>query len=122
MIDHLSFSSIETWDKCRFKFKLKYIDKIPVDRGNIYSVFGTAIHLVLKKILTKELPQIEDEVRTSFINDFKQNLKDLPAKQKLKITKDSKINETVKNMFQTGAKLALAMIEELKKNFLMAMN
>ena len=51
----LSSSAIACFQECNLKFKLAYIDKIqPKVKGNIYSSFGSSIHLALRKFYEKK--------------------------------------------------------------------
>jgi len=110
---HLSHSSLDVYNKCQYKFKLRYIDKIPYDKGNIYSSFGNAIHNTLKDILlSKNL-----DTNKTFLQYFKDELKKLSDKQKKLIFNDKDKKILLQNMLNTGAKLCELAIEELEKKF-----
>lgn len=43
-----SFSKIETFKKCKYNYKLRYIDKIKVEKKNEALIFGSNIHYILE--------------------------------------------------------------------------
>ncbi len=62
-VNKLSFSSITDLDDCRFRFKLKEIDKIYTFKLSIDTLFGKLIHSGVQNILQKdENPSIEIKV------------------------------------------------------------
>jgi len=44
MSENFSYSKLETYDQCSFKYKLKYVDGHYIYSANIATEFGTAIH------------------------------------------------------------------------------
>ena len=57
---HISFSELSVWDKCNFRHKLKYIDKIALDKPSEHTEYGRTIHDVLENYLkTKVMPDVE---------------------------------------------------------------
>jgi len=52
---HISFSELKIWKECPHKRKLIYEDKIKGFQGNIYTAFGTAVHLACEKGYTDDL-------------------------------------------------------------------
>lgn len=60
---HISFSEVSDWIDCRYRHKLKHIDKIPppVPDSNIFSVYGKIMHSAMENYLqTKILPKAKD--------------------------------------------------------------
>ena len=53
--NHISFSELKLWKECPYKRKLVYEDKIKGFVGNIYTAFGTAVHLACEKGFTDNL-------------------------------------------------------------------
>ena len=39
----ISYSQFAKWDKCPYTWKLDYVDKLSTFKGNIYTLFGTAV-------------------------------------------------------------------------------
>jgi hypothetical protein len=40
----ISYSQFSMWDKCPYTWKANYVDKAETFKGNIYTLFGSAIH------------------------------------------------------------------------------
>ena len=81
--ESISYSEIATWLECRFRHKLKYIDKIDLDGPSEHTEFGQVIHNVLQEYLkTRKMPDIES---------VKHELNELFSK--LKTTKELKESE-----------------------------
>ena len=47
----ISYSQFSQWDKCPYTWKLNYVDKAETFKGNIYTLFGSAIHETLQAYL-----------------------------------------------------------------------
>ena len=47
----VSYSQFSQWDKCPYTWKLNYVDKAETFKGNIYTLFGSAIHETLQAYL-----------------------------------------------------------------------
>ncbi len=47
----ISYSQFSQWDKCPYTWKLNYVDKAETFKGNIYTLFGTAIHETIQAYL-----------------------------------------------------------------------
>ena len=47
----VSYSQYSQWDKCPYTWKLNYVDKAETFKGNIYTLFGSAIHETLQAYL-----------------------------------------------------------------------
>jgi hypothetical protein len=48
----ISYSQYSQWSVCPHKWKLNYIDKLRTFKGNIHTLFGSAMHDVLQTYLT----------------------------------------------------------------------
>ena len=81
--ESISYSEIATWLECRFRHKLKYIDKIDLDGPSEHTEFGQVIHDTLEEYLkTRKMPSF-DSVRQQLTELF----------TKLKTTKELKESE-----------------------------
>ena len=47
----ISYSQFSQWDKCPQMWKLNYLDKLGTFRGNIYTIFGSALHETIQAYL-----------------------------------------------------------------------
>tara|TARA_B100000073_G_scaffold293165_1_gene256740 strand:- start:3250 stop:4083 length:834 start_codon:yes stop_codon:yes gene_type:complete len=47
----ISYSQFAKWDKCPYTWKLDYVDKLSTFKGNIYTLFGTAVHETIQAYL-----------------------------------------------------------------------
>ena len=47
----ISYSQFAMWDKCPYTWKLDYVDKETTFYGNIYTLFGTAVHETIQAYL-----------------------------------------------------------------------
>ena len=47
----ISYSQFSKWDKCPYTWKLDYVDKIGTFKGNIYTLFGSALHETIQAYL-----------------------------------------------------------------------
>ncbi len=65
MVKFYSYSKISTFEKCPYKFKLRYIDKIPPEiKGTIEVHLGIAVHQTLewlyKEVMQKNIPELDN--------------------------------------------------------------
>lgn len=66
--NYISYSEINDWLECSYRHKLKYIDKINLDKPNIYTEYGKIIHSYLEEfILNKKYSDLE-QIKTNFRN------------------------------------------------------
>lgn len=103
-MNHISFSAIKNWDFCPFYHKLTYLDKIKLFEGNIYTAFGTSLHLVCEE-LTKDNTI---DFKNRFLTSFDDELKKLPE-----AADSSRVDE----MRKQGVFLASLIIQSLNKQF-----
>ena len=47
----ISYSQFAMWDKCPYTWKANYVDKAETFKGNIYTLFGSAIHETIQAYL-----------------------------------------------------------------------
>ena len=55
----ISYSQFSQWDKCPQMWKLNYVDKVGTFTGNIYTIFGTAVHEGCESLVEKKTPNRE---------------------------------------------------------------
>jgi hypothetical protein len=47
----ISYSQFSMWDKCPYTWKANYVDKAKTFKGNIYTLFGSALHETIQAYL-----------------------------------------------------------------------
>ena len=47
----ISHSQFTSYNECNLKWKLRYIDELSLSSGNIYTLFGSAMHTVIQEYL-----------------------------------------------------------------------
>jgi RecB family exonuclease len=47
----ISYSQFSMWDKCPYTWKANYVDKAETFKGNIYTLFGSALHETIQAYL-----------------------------------------------------------------------
>jgi len=109
----ISYSQFSKWDKCPYTWKLDYVDKLSTFKGNIYTLFGTAVHETIQAYLVcyyertiKEadaLPLV-DILKYRLEENFKQGKED--HGDEFEVSKEELIE-----FFNDGIKI----IEEFKK-------
>ena len=67
---HISFSELKLWKECPYRRKLVYEDKLKGFVGNIYTAFGTAVHLACEKGYTENLDS--EERKKVFVESFEE--------------------------------------------------
>ena len=67
-----SYSRIESFDSCPYKFYLKYISE-EEDEPRFYAQYGSFMHRILEKYYRGELPK--DEMLTEFLLNFSTEVK-----------------------------------------------
>ena len=90
----ISHSQFTTYNDCNLKWKLRYIDELSLSGGNIYTLFGSAMHTVIqeylatmynKSIVEAEKLDLETRLKEEMIKEFniiKEKLNALPCEQK----------------------------------------
>ena len=90
----ISHSQFTSYNECNLKWKLRYIDELSLSSGNIYTLFGSAMHTVIqeylvtmynKSIVEAEKLDLETRLKEEMIkefNDLKEKLNALPCEQK----------------------------------------
>ena len=103
---HISYSALKNWDFCPFYHKLTYVDRIKLFKGNVYTAFGTALHLTCEKLTLNE--------GVDYQKIFKQSFKDELSKLNNIPEGDASLIRDMKNQ---GLELASLILDALKINF-----
>ena len=90
----ISHSQFTTYNDCNLKWKLRYIDELSLFGGNIYTLFGSAMHTVIQEylatmynksiVLADKLP-LDDMLKEEMVKEFneiKEKWGVLPCEQK----------------------------------------
>ena len=109
----ISYSQFAKWDKCPYTWKLDYVDKLNTFKGNIYTLFGTAIHETIQAYLVCYYERTIKEADALPLVDIlkyrlEENFKKSKAihKDEFEVTKEEMVE-----FFNDGIKI----IEEFKK-------
>ena len=90
----ISHSQFTSYNECNLKWKLRYIDELSLSSGNIYTLFGSAMHTVIQEylatmynksiVLADKLP-LDDMLKEEMVKEFNE-IKEkggvLPCEQK----------------------------------------
>ena len=68
----ISYSQFSQWDKCPYTWKLNYVDKAETFKGNIYTLFGSALHETLQAYLVCYYERTIKEADNLPLNDILQ--------------------------------------------------
>ena len=68
----ISYSQLSKWDKCPYTWKLDYVDKIGNFKGNIYTLFGSALHETIQAYLVCYYERTIKEADNLPLNDILQ--------------------------------------------------
>lgn len=90
----ISFSQLSLYNNCPWAWKLRYIDKVPDSGGNIYTLFGSAIHTVIQTYLTNYFSKSMTIKATDAI-DLNAMLLDEMKKELIGLRKQSKEPDSV---------------------------
>ena len=104
-IQHISFSELKIWKECPHKRKLIYEDKLKGFQGNIYTAFGTAIHLACEKGYTDLLTP--EQRQAVFMQSFDEE------SSKLGLERDKNWQQ----FYNQGLKLSVEAVEAAKSHF-----
>ena len=109
----ISYSQFSQWDKCPQMWKLNYVDKVGTFTGNIYTIFGSALHETIQAYLVCYYERTIKEADKLPLDDIllyrmKENYKESEKRygDNFEVTK-----EEMQEFFKDG----LDIIEEIKK-------
>jgi len=66
----ISYSQFSMWDKCPYTWKANYVDKAETFKGNIYTLFGSAIHETIQAYLVCYYERTIKEADALPLNDI----------------------------------------------------
>ena len=72
----ISYSQFSQWDKCPHMWKLNYVDKVGEFSGNIYTIFGTAIHETCEKVI---FGNEKKDPNDFFLESFQESRKEIES-------------------------------------------
>ena len=90
----ISHSQFTSYNECNLKWKLRYIDELSLSSGNIYTLFGSAMHTVIqeylatmynKSIVSADKLPLDDMLKEEMVKEFneiKEKWGVLPCEQK----------------------------------------
>ena len=109
----ISYSQFSKWDKCPYTWKLDYVDKIGTFKGNIYTLFGSALHETIQAYLVCYYERTIKEADNLPLNDILQYRMEENYKQsKAQHGDDFEVTlPEMKEFFQDGINI----IKEFKK-------
>lgn len=95
-----SHSKLSTFEQCKYKYKLKYIDKIPSPiEKSIEAHLGTCVHDALEwlynQIIEGKIPELE-EVLKKYLNKWEEGWTDSISIVRQEITKEEYKNKGIK--------------------------
>jgi len=64
--NHISYSEISDWMDCSYRHKLKFIDKIDLDKPSIHTINGHVLHWALEHFLKTKVMKTHEEILTEF--------------------------------------------------------
>ena len=105
---HISFSELRNWAHCPFYHKVNYIDGFKTFQGNLFTAFGTAIHHVAEKLVTKKVTQAD--AASLFREAFFREVENLPDHEGLD-------EDLFTEMIPQGDKLSTLILPALSDSF-----
>lgn len=109
---YISFSQIELFSECSWRWKIQYIDKIKIK--NIYLVFGNSIHEAIEIGLKDKTVNLKEVFQTRWKENFRLFLTDEYA---LRESKNKEFLDKCKHMYQMGPQLVQEAVESLPDKF-----
>jgi len=86
----VSYSGLSTWSECPHKFKLRYIDKIKIQSGNIYTHYGKCMHEVMEKHFNGHEDFDKEAARNTFGKLYEEKWEDTFIDPKFHLTEKAK--------------------------------
>ena len=115
----ISYSQFAKWDKCPYTWKLDYVDKEQTFKGNIYTLFGTAIHETIQAYLVCYYERTIKEADNLPLRDILQ----YRMEENYKIAKDQYGDEfevtleDMKEFFNDGCKIVDEFLKRKSSHF-----
>lgn len=114
-LDRYSYSKISTYKQCRFKFKLKYLDKNFIYNANIATEFGSLIHKIEESI-AQSLQKGDSVDYTVLKNKFIIEARKLALKYPVEFFKKDKSNRTYQEKVYLYLDSAIYRLEKFLKD------
>ena len=114
-LDRYSYSKISTYKQCKFKFKLKYLDKNFLYSANIATDFGSLIHETeegIAKAIQSEVPIDYVALKNNFIIEARKIAQRYP----LEFFKEDKSGRTYQEKTYLYLESAIYRLENFMKN------
>ena len=113
MNNRISYSQYSMWSQCPLRWKLNYVEDMRDFRGNIHTVFGSAMHTVLQTYLTTFYSKTITEADLLDLNDMLfTELKNEFIESKKKSKDDPCTKEDLQSFYMDGVSL----LDWFKKN------
>ena len=115
----ISYSQFSKWDKCPYTWKLDYVDKEKTFIGNIYTLFGTAVHETIQAYLVCYYERTIKEADNLPLRDILQ----YRMEENYKIAKDQYGDEfevtleEMKEFFNDGCKIVDEFLKRKSSHF-----
>ena len=109
----ISYSQFSQWDKCPQMWKLNYLDKLGTFQGNIYTIFGSALHETIQAYLVayyNKTIKIADSLPLGDIQQYRMEENYKQTKENSEVPVEVTLEE-MKSFYQDG----LNIIEEFLK-------
>lgn len=95
-----SHSKLQTFEQCKLRYKLRYIDKIkPPVKGTIEAHLGTSVHNSLewlyKQVMQEKIPELEDILQI-YIDEWQKNFDEELVIAKPELTSEHYFNKGIK--------------------------
>lgn len=109
---HISFSALKDWDKCPYKFKLVWVDRVDKFAGNEHTTFGNAMHSVVEYQVQDKKPEGFKDWNSFFEEEFIKFIKGAYKNGAPKFDK-----KLITEMREQGKKLIPLAMPALKEKF-----
>jgi len=110
LLDHLSWSSVQTYRGCPRCFELRYVDRVPAERSSSTLIFGTAIHAAIEAIhvarMEGKAKPTEKELMSVFDSSWNEGVNRAPEIAFAK-------NETTASLRALAERMLAAYLEQL---------
>ena len=109
----ISYSQFSQWDKCPQMWKLNYLDRVGTFQGNIYTIFGSALHETIQAYLVayyNKTIKIADSLPLGDILQYRMEENYKQTKENSEVPIEVTLEE-MKSFYRDG----LFILEEFKK-------
>ena len=109
----ISYSQFSQWDKCPQMWKLNYLDRVGTFQGNIYTIFGSALHETIQAYLVayyNKTIKVADSLPLGDILQYRMEENYKQTKENSEVPIEVTLEE-MKSFYRDG----LFILEEFKK-------